>query len=116
MDNNVEEFWSMMDKMFETYKLVVDRPKNTPHPKYSNYIYPLDYGYLDGTISSYGAGIDVWIGTSTKKQVSAIISSVDFIKGDSEIKVLYSCTPEEIQMIYKDHNRTDGMKGILNIR
>lgn len=116
MNNNLIAFWNMLDRMLETHKIVVDRPKNTPHPKYLDYIYPLDYGYLEGTMSSDGEGIDVWIGTSEKKNVSAIISSVDCVKGDSEIKVLYACTPEEIQLVYKDHNRTDGMKGILNIR
>ena len=44
------------------------------------------------------------------------ISSVDFIKEDSKIKILYACTSEEIELIYKDHNRSDGMKGILSIR
>lgn len=111
-----KEFWKMLDKMFETYKIVIDRPKGTHHPKYSDYIYPLDYGYLDGTVSSDGAGIDVWIGSDKNKIVSGIISSVDFIKGDSEIKILYACTSDEIELIYKDHNRSDGMKGLLNIR
>lgn len=110
------EFWEMLDKIFEIHKIIIDRPKNTTHPKYKDYIYPLDYGFLEGTISSDGAGIDVWIGSSKEKKVSGIISSVDIIKGDSEIKVLYSCTIEEIEKIYKDHNRSTGMKGILNIR
>ncbi|MCM1154961.1 MAG: inorganic pyrophosphatase [Roseburia sp.] len=116
MDNYIIDFWNMLDKMLETHKIIVDRPRNTPHPRYPEYIYPLDYGYLEGTSSPDGEGIDVWIGTSGNRQITAIISSVDYIKSDSEIKILYACTPEEIQLIYKDHNRTDGMKGILNIR
>ena len=110
------EFWLMLDELLAKYKIVIDRPKGSKHPKYQDYIYPLDYGFLEGTSSSDGAGIDVWIGSSQVKQVNGIISSVDLKKGDSEIKILYSCTFEEIMTIYKDHNKSAGMKGILNIR
>lgn len=116
MNQYDKEFWGLMDKFFEKYEIEIDRPKGSVHPKYSDYVYPLDYGYLKGTVSSDGAGIDVWVGTSETKQVNAIISSVDFIKEDSEIKILYACTDEEIELIYKDHNRSDGMKGILTVR
>ena len=116
MNEYDNDFWKMLDKLFSKYDIVIDRPKGSVHPRYSNYIYPLDYGYLKGTISSDGAGIDVWVGSSEKQCVSAIISSVDFIKGDSEIKILFACTRDEIALIYKDHNRSDGMKGILTIR
>jgi inorganic pyrophosphatase len=105
----------MLDGLFAKYKLVIDRPKNSKHPRY-DFIYPLDYGYLEGTASSDGAGIDVWVGSDTQRGVVGIISSVDSIKADSEIKILYGCTPEEINLIYKYHNRTSGMKGLLNIR
>ena len=111
-----KEFWSMLDELFLEYKLEIDRPKGSIHPKYNNYIYPLDYGFLRGTVSSDGAGIDVWVGTSEVYKPVAIISSVDIIKGDSEIKILYACTESEIDLIYKEHNRTDGMKGLLSIR
>lgn len=116
MDKYDEEFWRLLDQMVKTNRIVIDRPKGTPHPKYADYIYPLDYGYLDGTVSSDGAGIDVWIGTSEDKSVCAMISSVDVVKRDSEIKILFACTLEEIRFIYEDHNRLDGMKGILSIR
>ena len=111
-----KDFWDMLDRLFDKYDIEIDRPKGSAHPKYSDYIYPLDYGFLRGTVSSDGAGIDVWMGSSSEKRTCAIISSVDFIKGDSEIKILYACTDDEIEMIYKDHNRSDGMKGILTSR
>lgn len=116
MNKYDKEFWEMLDKLFSQYDIEIDRHKGSAHPKYSDYIYPLDYGFLKGTVSSDGAGIDVWVGSSEDKQANAIISSVDLIKGDSEIKILYACTCDEIEMIYKDHNRSDGMKGILTVR
>lgn len=116
MNEHDREFWKMLDEFFEKYDIEIDRPKGTAHPKYSDYIYPLDYGFLKGTVSSDGAGIDVWIGSSENKCASAIITSIDFIKGDSEIKILYACTSAEIRLIYNDHNRSVGMKGILTVR
>ena len=116
MLNNNEEFWRLADLLFTKHKIVIDRPRGSRHPKYDNYIYPLDYGYLENTSSSDSAGIDVWIGTSNQRKVNAIISSIDMLKGDSEIKLLYACTDEEIKLIYEEHNRSDNMKGLLNIR
>lgn len=115
MDFNME-FWEMLDNLFKDCKIIIDRPKGSAHPKYKDYIYPLDYGYLSGTMSSDGCGIDVWVGSLKENKVTAIISSVDYVKRDSEIKLLYACTPEEINKIYTDHNRSSGMKGIINIR
>lgn len=116
MNKYDKEFWNMLDRMVEKYEIKIDRPKGSAHPKYKDYIYPLDYGFLDGTKSSDGDGIDIWVGTSDAKIVSGIISSVDFIKGDSEIKILYACTEEEVKQIYEKHNSTDGMKGVLTCR
>lgn len=116
MDVYTKEFWKMLDELFITQDVVIDRAKDTPHPKYPDYIYPLDYGYLSGTVSSDGAGIDVWVGTSEERRPVAVITSVDFVKKDSEIKILYACTTDEIEKVYHDHNRTEGMKGILSIR
>lgn len=50
------------------------------------------------------------------KCANAIISSVVLIKGDSEIKILYACTSDKIELNYNDHNRSDGMKGIMTMR
>lgn len=116
MNKYDREFWEMLDKLISQYDIEIDRPRGTAHPKYTDYIYPLDYGFLKGTVSSDGAGIDVWVGSSENKRANAIISSVDFIKGDSEIKILYACTSDEMELIYNDHNRSDGMKGILTVR
>ncbi len=39
-------FWQKLDTIVLSSKLVIDRPKNTCHYKYSNLVYPVDYGYL----------------------------------------------------------------------
>ena len=60
MINN--DFWDAIDKLVVESKIVIDRPRNSRHPRYSDFIYPVDYGYLDGTTSADGGGIDVWYG------------------------------------------------------
>lgn len=108
-----DAFWKLWDQLLQEHKIVIDRPRGSRHPKYNDYIYPLDYGYLEGTSSSDNAGIDVWCGNSEKKIVTAAICSVDYLKKDSEIKILYACTDADIERIIQDHNRSHYMKGIV---
>lgn len=110
------EYWNLIDKVINNSSIVIDRPKNSSHPNYDYIIYPMDYGYLAGTTSGDKGGIDIWVGSSKKKEANAIISSIDYIKKDSEIKIIYACTSDEIETIYQFHNQYDGMKGLLNLR
>ena len=105
-------FWSALDTLVGKSEIIIDRPKGTAHPKYPDFIYKVDYGYLKNTSSMDGAGIDVWIGSGEKK-IDAIMCIVDLMKRDSEIKMLIGCTEEEKQIVYQTHNETEYMKGIL---
>jgi len=112
MNRYDEDFWNALDELVNNSEIVIDRPKGTPHPKYPNFIYKVDYGYLQNTSSMDGAGIDVWVGSAEKK-IDAIICTVDLMKKDSEIKILIGCTEEEIAIVYETHNETEFMKGVL---
>ena len=111
MQYNVE-FWNALDELVNNSEIIIDRPKGTSHPKFPGFIYRVDYGYLKDTSSMDGAGIDVWVG-SGKKKVDAIMCIVDLMKKDSEIKILIGCTEEEKEIVYKTHNETQFMKGVL---
>ena len=89
------DFWFALDKLVDTSEIIIDRPKGTVHPKYPDFIYKVDYGYLKNTSSMDGDGIDVWVGSDSKKQLDAIMCIVDLTKRDSEIKLLIGCTDEE---------------------
>lgn len=106
------EFWEALDKLVAESEIVIDRAKGTAHPKYPELVYRVDYGYLKGTTSMDGGGIDVWVGSSDKI-VDAVICIVDLMKEDSEIKILLGCSEEEKNAIYDIHNSTQFMKGIL---
>jgi len=98
------DFWIYIDRLVANHPVVVDRPKISPHPRYPDITYPLDYGYLDGTTGADGDGIDVWIGSKGIQPPSAIVLTCDLIKKDIEIKLMLGCTREEIQTIMDFHN------------
>ena len=112
MDGYHEDFWKALDVLVGNSEIVIDRPKGSAHPKFPDFIYKVDYGYLKDTASMDGSGIDVWVGSGDKK-IDAIMCIVDLMKRDSEIKILVGCTEEEKQEVYKAHNATPYMKGIL---
>ena len=110
---NNTDFWCALDELVATSEIVIDRPGGTAHPRYPDYIYPLDYGYLKNTASMDGGGIDVWLGSAGDRHVNGVICTVDLMKRDSEIKVLIDCTPQEQKTALESHNETRFMKGIL---
>ena len=109
---NDNAFWFALDKLVSESKIIIDRPKGSRHPKYFDCIYPLDYGYLEGTSSMDGGGIDIWRGSGDEIIVDAVICTVDLLKKDSEIKILIGCSEEEKQLVFAAHNG-EYMKGIL---
>lgn len=110
---NNNDFWDLCDQIIQEHGIVVDRPKGSAHPKYQDLVYPLDYGYIKDTGSMDLEGIDVWIGSVNQKKVVGCIVTIDSVKNDSEIKLLYSCTEEEMFQALQIHNRTCFMKGLL---
>ena len=107
-----EDFWRVLDELVNSSEIVIDRPKGSTHPKFPDFIYRVDYGYLKDTTSMDGAGIDVWVGSGDKK-IDAIMCIVDLMKRDSEIKILIGCTEEEKMEVYRTHNETQYMKGLM---
>lgn len=105
-------FWKAADELVSTSKIVIDRPKGSRHPRFESIIYPLDYGYLDGTVAGDGDGIDVWIGSEPELGVVSILVSIDLLKRDAEIKLLYGCTEPELALSLKTSN-TESQSAIL---
>ena len=112
MTTHDTQFWSALDTLVRQSEIVIDRPRGSAHPRYPDFVYPVDYGYLKNTASMDGGGIDVWLGTGDGG-VNAVICTVDLLKKDSEIKILIGCTREETAAIYEKHNDSEYMKGIL---
>lgn len=106
-------FWQKLDTLYLSSKIEIDRPKNTMHYKYSNLVYPVDYGYLADTTSTDQAPIDVFIGSIKPGKIQAICLSADILKKDCEVKFLVGCTPEEENDILVFLNQTEYQKAVL---
>ena len=108
-------FWETLQKVVDESDIKIDRPKGTAHPRYPDYIYPFDYGYLEGTTSDDGHGIDCWVGSLSDNNVTGVVTIVDPVKKDSEIKILLGCTKDDMQTILACHQR-GSMSGLLTER
>ena len=106
-------FWGALDRLVAESEIVIDRPKGSAHPRYPDFTYPLDYGYLKRTTAMDGGGIDIWRGACPAGKIDALMCVVDLLKRDSEIKILIGCTEEEKALVYKAHNGSAFMKGVL---
>ena len=98
------EFWDMLEGLVRDARVVIDRPRGTAHPRYPDFIYPLDYGYLENTHAMDGGGIDLWRGSEPEGRLRGILVTVDGEKRDSEIKLLLGCTDAEVETAYRVQN------------
>ena len=94
-----EDYWRAMQTLLVEGHIVIDRPRGQAHPHYPDLIYPLDYGYVEGTTASDGGGIDVWIGRSGSRTLTGILCTFDTVKRDAEVKLLAGCNPQEVAII-----------------
>lgn len=94
------DFWNSQYEIIDSKEIVVERPKGSKHPRYPEFIHPLDYGYLQNTKSSDGMELDIWIGTSEPRKVTGVLVITDLVKMDTEQKALYGCTEKEMEIIY----------------
>ena len=111
---NVEtgDFWAMLDGLVESATIRIDRPRGSTHPRYPELVYPYDYGFLEGTTSGDGEGIDLWRGAMAGQGLTAVVCTVDLVKRDVEIKLLLGCAAEEEQEILAFHG-WGGQRGLL---
>jgi inorganic pyrophosphatase len=107
------DFWQRTEALIASHEIVIDRPQGSWHPRFPSMIYPLDYGYLEGTAGSDGNEIDVWKGTLQGHNLVGVICTVDSWKNDAEIKLLIDCTESEIDIINEFYNTKDIMSGLV---
>lgn len=106
------EFWEALDDLVASSEVTIDRPAGSRHPRFPELIYPLDYGYLQGTVAADGGGVDVWVGTGGAGRVVAVLCSVDLSKQDTELKLVLGCTTEEQDTVLAFHNG-EQRRGVL---
>lgn len=108
-----QEFWNSLEQLVRESTIVVHRPKGSPHPKFPDWVCPVDYGYLQRTSSQEREGIGLWVGSNPRMLVDGVLCTVDLANRDSEINILLGCTQEETEAIHRFHNQSPCMTGIL---
>ena len=97
-------FWEHLDALLAASEIVIDRATGSTHPRFPEFVYPLDYGYLEGTDGGDGHGIDVWIGRRGDRALVGVLATVDLEKHDAEVKLLLGCTDAETEALLAVHN------------
>ena len=80
----------------------IDRPKGAPHPDYPDTVYPINYGYIEGTMGGDGEPVDAYIlgVDEPQKLYTGKVIGIVHRKDDIEDKLLvapidYTTTPEQ---------------------
>jgi inorganic pyrophosphatase len=108
--------WPDWEAFIQAGAYTLDRPHGSSHPRYPDIIYPIDYGYIDGTLGTDGDEVDVFVGTASSGLVGLLLTT-DHRRGDRECKLLYNCTPEEIYLVHGFINFDPAlMTGLLVLR
>lgn len=92
--------WGEMDHLIVRHGVTVERKKGSHHPHYAAIIYPIDYGFIPDTCGEDGEPIDIFIGTAPRAGLLGAARTRDRRKGDTEIKLLWNCTPAEVYLVY----------------
>ena len=75
-------------------------------------VYPLDYGYLEGTSAMDGEGVDVWVGTSCKWPGRSPLCGGLAEERDG-VKLLLRCTEGEKQLALQFQSQPPHMLALL---
>jgi inorganic pyrophosphatase len=106
--------WVAWEGLLRGRGVVLDRPRGSPHPRYREMIYPLDYGYIPGTVGGDGDEVDVFVGSANTGLTAALITH-DLGKGDHELKLLWNMTATEIGVAHA-FLQQDAMRAVLRCR
>ena len=88
--------WEACEELIRRNGIVVERPKGSPHPRYPESVYPLDYGYVPNTVGGDGAEVDVFVG-GVENGLTGAIETRDTQKGDRELKLLWNVSEGELE-------------------
>ncbi len=106
-------FWQKLDTLYLANDLVLDKPKGTVHKRFSNLVYPVDYGFFREVVDTDEEHIRVFKGSEKTSSVDAIVVCVDILKKDIEVKLLVGCNQEEELNILAFLNQTDFQKAVI---
>ena len=92
MDPNLK----LEDWAGRTVDVVIDRPMGTTHPRFPDFVYPINYGYIPGTMAPDGHPIDAYVlgAEYPLKRCSAVVIAVIRRRDDVEDKLVVALSGE----------------------
>ncbi|GAA5511970.1 hypothetical protein Dcar01_00684 [Deinococcus carri] len=74
----------------QTVRVVVDRPLGTPHPRWPDLVYPVNYGELPGTRSGDGRPIDAYLlgWDRPVREAQGVVTALIVREDDAEDKLV----------------------------
>ncbi|MEB3198176.1 MAG: hypothetical protein VKP62_13330 [Candidatus Sericytochromatia bacterium] len=94
-----EVAWETLEATVQAAGITIERPCGECHPHHPEIIYPIDYGYVNGVPGEDGEPLDIFVGRAPTGLV-AVARTIDHRKGDTELKLLWNCGPEEIYLVH----------------
>ena len=108
--------WDAWATRIDTQGITIDRPAHSAHPQYPSVVYPMDYGFIPGTVGTDNEPVDVFLGSGDTGLVGLLLTC-DHRAGDREMKLLYDCTPAEVYMAHGFINFDRSLlEGVLVLR
>ena len=86
--------WDDWDRVIRANGVEIDRPKGSDHPRYPGWTYPLDYGFVPGTLAADGHEVDAFSGSANTGLVGVLVVRHD---GHEELKLLWNVTEAEAE-------------------
>ena len=100
MDPNL----NLNDWAGRTVDVVIDRPMGSTHPTDADFVYPINYGYVPGTMAPDGHPIDVYVLGADRplRQCSARIVAVVHRRDDVEDKLVAALSGDWTETTIKE--------------
>ncbi len=87
-------------------EVVVERPMGSEHPKWKGFIYPINYGYIPGTLAPDGKELDAFIlkvDQPLEKFVGRVVAIIHRLNDDDDKLIVIpdgeTITDEEIDKL-----------------